>query len=92
MPMGMILSMAAMGVYHGNVAPPERLAPDVTIEVIQALRPTAHARAQHACGVLVKGRAEHRRDRQDDVPRNDALMESPAHLTDPVVDVDFGAP
>src|SRR4029434_8551559 len=90
--MGMILSMASMGVYHGNVATPERLAPDVTIEVIQALRPTAHERAQHDCCVLVKGRAEHRRDRQDDVPINYALMESLAHLTDPVVDVDFGAP
>src|SRR5262245_97494 len=87
-----VLPIAAMRVEHGNVAPPERLAPDVTIEIIQALRPTAHERAQHDCRVLVKGRAEHRRDRQDDVPIDDALMEALAHLADPVVHGDFGAP
>src|SRR4030095_12049957 len=92
MQMGMILPIAPMGVYHGNVATPKRLAPNVTREIIQAWRPTAHERAQHDCRVLVKGRAEHRRDRQDDVPIEDALMKSLAHLTNPVVDVDFAAP
>jgi hypothetical protein len=92
MQMGMILPMAPMGVDHGNGATPELLAPDVTLEVIQTLCPTAHERTQHDCCVLVKGRAEHRRDRQDDVPLDDALMESLTHLTDPVVDVDFRAP
>src|SRR5215510_11897761 len=92
MQMGMVLAIAPMGVEHGNVATSERLAPDVTIEVIQALCPTAHERTQHDCCVLVKGRAEHCRDRQNDVPIDDALMESLAHLTDPVVDVAFGAP
>jgi len=88
----MLLPIAPMGVEHGNVATPELLAPDVTIEVIQALRPTAHERAQHDCCVLVKGCAEHRRDRQDDVPIDDTLMKSLAHLTDPVIDMDLGTP
>jgi hypothetical protein len=92
MQMGMILPIAPMGVYHGNVATPKRLAPDVTLEIIQALRPTAHERAQHDRRVLVQGRAAHRRDRQDDVSRDDALMQSLPHLTHPVVDGDFGAP
>ena len=67
-----------------------KLRPDGAIEIIQALRPTAHQRAQQHLGVLVKGRAEHRRERQDDVPIDDALVEDLAHLTDPVVHVDFG--
>src|SRR5215831_5672343 len=92
MQMGMVLAIAAMRVEHRDGAPSERLALDGAIEIIQALRPTAHERAQHDCRVLVKGRAEHRRDRQDDVPRDDALMEALAHLADPVVHGDFGAP
>jgi hypothetical protein len=36
-----------------------------------------------------ESRAEHRGDRQDDVPINHALVEDPAHLADPVVHVDF---
>ena len=92
MQMGMVLPIAAMGVEHHDVAALERLAPDRAVEIIQASDPTAHERAQHACGVLVKGRAEHRRHRQDDVPIDDALMEDLTHLADPVVDIDFGAP
>src|SRR5262249_23870252 len=60
-------------------------------EIIQALRPTAHERAQHDRCVLVKGRAEHRRDRQDDMPIDDSRMKGLAHLAHPVVDMNFGA-
>ena len=81
-----------MRVEHHDIATPERLAPDGAVEIIQALHPAAHERAQHDRRVLVKGRAEHRRDRQDDVPIDDPLVEDLAHLADPVVDVDFGAP
>src|SRR5712691_8105436 len=35
---------------------------------------------------------EHRRDRQDDVPRDHSLVEHRAHLADPGIHVDFGAP
>ena len=87
----MLVPIAAMGVEHGNVAPSEGLAPDGAIEIIQALRPTAHERAQHDRRVLVKGRAEHRRDRQDDMPIDDPRMKGLAHLAHPVVDMDFGA-
>src|SRR5262245_58903967 len=36
MQMGVVLPIAPMGVEHGDVAPPECLAPDVTIEIIAA--------------------------------------------------------
>ena len=90
--MGVVVTIAAMGVDHHDVATLERLAPDLTIEIIQALHPAAHQRAQHDLGVVVKGRAEHRWHRQDDVPVDHALMEDLAHLADPVIDVDFGTP
>ena len=86
-----IRPMASMGVEHGDGAPSECLAPDGAKEIIQALRPTAHERAQHDRRVLVQGRAEHRRDRQDDMPRDDPRMEGLAHLAHPVVDMDLGA-
>src|SRR5215471_5084135 len=49
-------------------------------QIIQALRPAAHECAQYDRGVLVKGRAEHRRHRQDDMAIDHALVEDPAHL------------
>src|SRR6266702_2957254 len=67
MQMGMVLAIAAMRVEHRDGAPSERLALDGAIEIIQALRPAAHERAQYDRRVLVEGRAEHRRHRQDDV-------------------------
>ena len=87
----MVLPVAAMGVEHRDGAPPERLAPDVAREIIQALHPTAHECAQHDRRVLVESRAEHRRDRQDDMPIDHPLVEDLAHLADPVIDGDFGA-
>src|SRR5215831_19785827 len=89
---GVVLAIAAMCMDHYDVATLERLASDLTIEIIQALRPAAHQRAQHDLSVVVKGRAEHGRHRQDDVPVDHALMEDLAHLADPVIDVDFGTP
>src|SRR4029453_325840 len=91
MPMGMVLAMAPMGVEHRDGATPERLAPDVAIDIIQALHPTAHECAQHDRRVLVESRAEHRRARQDDMPIDHPLVEDLAHLADPVVHGDFGA-
>ena len=37
---------------------PRSAFPDGTIEILQALPPTAHERAQHARGVLVEGGAD----------------------------------
>src|SRR5262249_8384591 len=75
-----LLPLASMGVEHGARAPSEGLAPDGAIKIIQALCPTAHERAQHTRRVLVKGRAEHRRDRQDDMPLDAPRLEGLAHL------------
>ena len=92
MQMGMVLPIAPMRVEDRDVAALERLALDGAVEIIQALHPTAHERAQHDRGVLVEGGAEHGRHRQDDVPIDDALMEDLTDLVDPVVDIDFGTP
>ena len=86
----MLLPIAPMGVEHRNGAPPECLAPDFTIEIIKALRPAAHERAQHDRRVLVESRTEHRRDRQEDRPIDAPRVEALTPLADPVVDMDFG--
>ena len=91
MQMGMVLAIAPMRVEHRDGAPPECLAPDCAIEIVEALRPAAHERAQHDRRVLVESRTAHRWDRQDDVAIDDPLVEDLAHLADPVVDMDFGA-
>ena len=88
----MILPMAAMRVEPGDGAPLERLASDRAGAIIQTWRPTAPARVQYHLGVVIKGRTEHRRHRQDKVPRDHPRVKAPAHLADPVVHGDFGAP
>src|SRR5499427_10503074 len=90
MEMGMIVPMAAMRVEHRDIAPLERLPLDGAVEIVEAWRPAAYERTQHDRGVLVKGRAEHRRHRQDDRPIDHPLMQHPAHLADPVVHSNFG--
>src|SRR5882724_12345178 len=55
MQMGMVMTIAAMGVDHHDVATLESLAPDLAIKIIQALHPTPHQGAQHDRGVLVEG-------------------------------------
>ena len=87
----MVVPIAAMRVEHRDVAPLERLPLDGAIEIVEALRPAAYQRTQHDRGVLVKGCAEHRWHRQDDMPRDDAFVEDPADLAHPVVHGDFGA-
>ena len=77
-----VLPIAAMRVEHRDVASLKRLPPDSAVEIVEAVRPTAYKRAQYDRGVLVESGAEHRRDRQDDVPIDDALMENLTHLTD----------
>src|SRR5712692_8777794 len=66
--MGVVLPIASMGVEYCDVPTSEGLAPDGAVEIIQALHPTAHECAQHDRRILVEGRAEHRRDRQNDMP------------------------
>lgn len=84
--------MAHMRMEDRDGAPRERLPLDGAIEIVQALPPTAHARAQHDRGVLVEGRADHGRHGQDNMPRDATLMEDLTDLVDPVIGIDFGAP
>src|SRR6266581_7529108 len=83
-------SFSCLTAYPGAYAP-ERLAPDLARKSVQALHPASHQRAHQHRGVLVEDRAKHRRDRQDDVPIDHALVQDLAHLADPVVHGDFGA-
>src|ERR1700694_2891728 len=82
-PMGMVRAIASMRVEHRDGAPSERLALDGAREIIQALRPAAHERAQYDRRVLGEGRAEHPRDRQGDVEIDHPRVEDFAHLADP---------
>ena len=87
----MLLAMAALGVEHHHGAPSERLPFDGAIEIIQALRPAAHERAQYDRRVVVKSRTEHRRHRQDDVAIDHPRVEDFAHLADPIIHIDLRA-
>ena len=89
--MWMVLAIAPMRVEHRNVPSPERLAPDVAIEVSQALYPAAHQGASQERGVVVEGRARHGRHCQDDVAIDHPRVEHGAHLTDPVIHRDLRA-
>ena len=86
----MLVPMAAMRVEHRDGAPLECLPLDGAGEIVEALRPAASQRTQHDRGVLGKGRAEHRRHRQDNMPIDDAFVEDLADLADPVIDIDLG--
>ena len=77
--MGMVMTISSMRVDHGDVATLKRFAPDLAKEIIHALDAASHQRAQQDCGVLVEGRAEHGRYREDDVAIDDAFVE---HLAD----------
>src|SRR5438128_8847711 len=92
MQMGMILPIAPMRMADRDGASSKGLAPDGAIEIIQALPPAAHERAQYDRRVLVEGCAEHGWHRQDDVPIDHPCVEHLADLADPVVHVDFGTP
>src|SRR5438876_1258175 len=87
-----VLTVTPVCMDHGDVAPPERLAPDLAIKSVQALHPASHQRAHQHRGVLVKDRAKHRRDREDDVPIDHTLVQDLAHLAHPGVHGDFGTP
>ena len=86
----MLLPIAPMRVEDRDGATLQCLPPDCAIEIIQALRTTAHQGAQHDRRVVVEGRAEHRRHREDNMAIDDPLVEDLAHLADPVIAVDFG--
>src|SRR6266704_595387 len=91
MQMRIVLPIAAMGLDNHDVAPLEIVAADPAIEIVQTADATAHKRTQHVVRLLIKRFPEHLGHSQDDMAIDDALVEHPDHLADPVVDVDFGA-
>ena len=88
----MVLAMAALGVEHHHGAPLEPLAPARALKIIQALHPAPHPGTQQDRGGGIEGGAQHRRDCEDDVARDHALVEDLASLADPVIHGDFGTP
>jgi len=85
MQMGLLVPMAAMGVEDRAITTLERLPLDRAVKIVEAWRPAAYERTHHDRGVLIKGRAEYRRHRQDDMPIDDACVDAPTTLADPVV-------
>lgn len=92
MQMGVGLSGAAMGVEDPQRAPLERLTFDGAGAIIEARHPAAQESAQDDRGMRGKGRAKHRGDREDEVPREHPLVQPCADLTDPVLRRDLGTP
>src|SRR3977135_689567 len=82
---GMVLPIAPMRVEDREIPPLERLPLDGAREIIQAVPPPAHERPQHDRALLGEGGAEHGRDRQENMPIDDALMEDFTDLVDPGV-------
>src|SRR5712691_2731030 len=92
MQMGMVMTIASMGVDHHNISTPERLTPGLTKEIIQACNATSHESTQQDRGVSIEGGAQHGGYSQDDMSIDHPLVEDLAHLAHPIVNVDFGAP
>jgi len=85
-------TMAPMGVEHRHGAPSQWRVPDRARDIIPAWRPAAHARAPHERRVVVNGRAEQGRPREDAGPREHPRVEPLAHLAHPVDDGDGSTP
>src|SRR5882724_2607247 len=89
--MGVVLATATMGLNHHDVATSERLTTHPAKAIIQTSHPTSHQRTQQVFRLSVKRRPEHLGHGQDNMAIDDPLMQHPADLAHPVVDVDFGA-
>src|SRR5918994_2905237 len=89
--MRVVLPVAAVGLDHHDVATGEVATTDPAIDIIQTTDPTAHERTQHRVRLLIKRLPEDLRHREDNMPIDDALMEHPAYLADPVVHADLSA-
>jgi hypothetical protein len=86
-----VVSIPAVGLDHDDRAALQGPATNPAKDIIQASHPTTHARTQHRFGLLIKRLSEYLRHRQDNMAVDDAFMEHLAHLTDPVVHIDFRA-
>jgi hypothetical protein len=87
---GMVLAIAPRRVQHHAGATLQCLAPDLAKEIIHASGTTSHQRTQHDRSGVLEGRAQHGRDRQDEVAIDHPLGEPLADLAHPVVNIDFG--
>src|SRR5262245_31605204 len=89
--MSMILPIATMRLDDDAVATLEGAALDAAEDLIQTVDATAHERTQHRLRLLIKRLPQYLRHGEDDMPVDAPLMQHPADLADPVIDVDFGA-
>src|SRR5262245_24899347 len=91
MQMRIVVPIPSVGLDHDDIAALQGPATDPAKDIIQASHPTTHERTQHHFGLPIKRLSEHLRHRQDKMAVDDAFMEHLAHLTDPVVHIDFRA-
>src|SRR5215470_8473576 len=91
MQMRIVVPIPSVGLDHDDIAALQGPATDPAKDLIQASHSTTHERTQHHCGLPIKRLSEHLRHRQDKMAVDDAFMEHLAHLTDPVVHIDFRA-
>jgi len=89
--MGVVLTIAAMGLHHHGVATCERPTTETTKDSIETAHATWHEGTQQYVCVAIKACPSHRRHGQDNVAIDHALMQHLADLSDPIVDRDFGA-
>jgi hypothetical protein len=92
MQMGMVVAVSSMRGEHRAVPSPQRLAPEVAREILEAWPPAAPERTSYARRVLGEGRAAQRWDRQADVPLDHPRLEGLTHLVAPGVHGALGAP
>src|SRR6187397_2167930 len=82
--MRVVLTIAAMGLDDDDVTAFEVLAADTAKDIIQTSDPTAHERAQYSVRLPIKRLPEYRGHGQHYMAIDDALMQHPADLADPV--------
>src|SRR6266849_3852546 len=89
--MRIVLAIATMGLHHDAVAALELLLSYGAEKIIQAPDTTSHPSTEQRIGVLIKWGSQDIRDGQNDVTIDHPFMEHLTDLSDPVVDIDFGA-
>jgi hypothetical protein len=86
-----VLTMAALGLHHHGVAAFERPTTETTKDRIETAHATWHEGTQHHWCVALTACPSHCRYGPDHVTIDHALMPHLADLSDPMVNIDFGA-